>query len=181
MKASFLFFALTTLLLATSCASKLTPFTKSMQDDFGWQSEDLQRIQFYLSKDIELRRQLTAGSSEIVSGKIRIENGREVEVITIPQGTPGVFLFSPKADRFAVSFEDGPEDQYLMFGPNPKVSNRFVLLASDWERNSGKVRYAGKSYRVSSDDAYAGLLVDLRKITKTQRQSRVAQGRKVNR
>ena len=165
--------------LGTSCAPKLTPFTERVYDDFGWSKADLQKIQFYVSRDIELKRQLSAGSSEIVSGKIRVENGREVEVVTIQRGTPGVFVFSPKEDRFAISFEDSDE-QFLIFGPNPKSSGRFLLRAADWTRNSGTVTYGGKRYRVDNDAAYAALLVDLRKITRTQRQSRVAKGRRID-
>ena len=167
------------LLSLAACSPRYTPFTEALYDDYGWSSDDLKQIQFYVSRDVELKRQLTAGSSEIVSGKIRIENGREVEVVTIQRGTPGVFLFSPKADRFAVSFEDGDE-QFLMFGPNPRSDGRFTLRAADWNRNSGLVSYGGKKYRVSSDAAYAALLIDLRKVTRTQRQARVARGRRVD-
>ena len=166
------------LLLFGACSPRLTPFTEALYDDFGWSEDDLQKIQFYVSRDIELKRQLSAGSSQIVSGKIRIENGREVEVVTIQRGTPGVFVFSPKSDRFAVSFE--ADDQFLIFGPNPRSGGRFTLRAADWTRNSGVVTYGNQKYRVSSDAAYAALLIDLKKVTRTQRQARVARGRKVD-
>lgn len=165
--------------LLTACSPRLTPFTERVYDDFGWSEADLRKIQFYVSRDIELKRQLSAGSSEIVSGKIRIENGREVEVVTIQRGTPGVFVFSPKSDRFAISFEGG-DDQYLMFGPNPRSSGRFQLRAAEWDRDSGRVTYGGRRYWVDNSAAYAALLVDLRKITRTQRQNRVAKGRRVD-
>ncbi|MEM0994546.1 MAG: hypothetical protein AAGI49_16040, partial [Bacteroidota bacterium] len=69
---------------------------------------------------------------------------------------------------------------YLMFGPNPKASNRYLLLASEWKKRGGMVTYGGKRYRVDSDDAYATLMVDLRKVRKVSVKSRTAGGRKVN-
>ena len=174
----YFFPALLLLLLGTACSPRLTPFTEQLYDDFGWSQDDLKQIQFYVSRDIDMKRQLNAGASRIEGGKIRIENGREVEVITIQRGTPGVFLFSPKADRFAVSFESD-DSQFLMFGPSPVSSGRFVLRG-DFNRNSGLVTYGDRKYSVDNTAGYASLLVDLRKITKTQRKSRVARGRKID-
>ena len=180
MKKSHLFFAFALgLLMLTSCSSRLTYFTEDLYEEQGWSQEDLKKIQFYISKDIRLKRELTGGSSEIISGKIKVEDGRKIEEVIIPKGTPGAFLFSPKENRFAVTFEAEGDDNYLMFGPSPKYSDRFVLLASDWKRRSGKVSYAGKSWRISSEEAYAALLVDMRKVSKVDVNSRTAKGRRV--
>ena len=133
MRALILFFALVTL---ASC-SNLSPFTKSMYDKYQWSENELRRIQFYLSDDIVLKRQLSTGTKEIVNGDIKIINGKKVEVVTIPKGTPGVMEFTPDKKRIAVRFEEGGE-RYLMFGPNPKFGGKYMLLASEWSRASGK-------------------------------------------
>ena len=73
-------------------------------------------------------------------------DGRKVEEILIKEGTPGILIFQPKENRFAVSFDASGDDSFLMFGPNPKVGNRYVMLASDWNRKTGKVTYEGKQY-----------------------------------
>ncbi len=171
-------FALIGAALLSSCSNRLTYFTKDLQDRYRWSDEELKRIQFYVSRDIVLKRELTGGSSGIVSGRIKVEDGRRIEEVVIRKGTPGAYIFSPKNDRFAVSFEAG-DDNFLMFGPSPKYSDRYVVLASDWSRNSGEVTYGDKKWRVSSEAAYAALLVDLRKISKVERQQRVVKGRKV--
>ena len=167
------------LLFATSCSPRLSDYTTRLQNTNSWSEDDLRQIQFYLSSPVVLKKQIKEGSSEIINGKIKMENGRQIEEIVIPKGTPGIFLFSPKSERYAVSFEGNGEDKFLMFGPNPKAGNRFVLLASDWERRRGKVTYSGKTYYVDSSSAYAGLQVDLRRIRKTKVSSRVAKGRKI--
>ena len=164
----------------TACGPTLTPFTRQVYEQNHWTDSELKRIQFYLSDDIVMRRELTGSLSEIVSGEIKIIDGRKVEEIIIPAKTPGVFLFSPKDNRFAISFEDGGDDRFLMFGPSPKAGGRFVLLASDWNRRSGIVTYEGRKYRVEGGSAWAGLLVDLKKSRRIMVNSRRAPGRTVN-
>jgi hypothetical protein len=103
-----------------------------------------------------------------------------MDEVFIPAGTPGVYIFSPKRNRFAISFEQGAEGLYLMFGPNPKMGDRYALLASNWGRSAGTVTYGGEKFRVSSRSAFASLLVDLKKVARESRQSRVAGGHVVD-
>ena len=175
---NILYLSLFALVLA-SCSPRLTPFTQQLYEESNWSKADLKKIQFYLSEDIRLKRSLTGGSSEIVNGKIKIENGREIEEVVIPKMTPGVFVFSPKEDRFAISFEDS-DARFLMFGPNPKNGNRYVLLASEWKGRTGTVKYDEKEWGVNADDAIANLLVDLKKVRKTTVSTRTAGGRKID-
>ncbi|MEM6317914.1 MAG: hypothetical protein AAF960_09595 [Bacteroidota bacterium] len=163
----------------TSCSPKLSPFSQRLIDQNGWSEDELQQIQFYLSDDIVLKRDFTRGSSEIVSGEIKMVNGREVEQVRIAKGTPGILLFQPKSNRMAVSFESGSDKRYLMFGPNPKRGKNYVLLASDWKNRRGKVRYDGKTYYTDPDSALATLMVDLKRSGRTSVKSRSAKGRKI--
>ena len=117
-----------TIFLLSACNNNLRYFTDHLYEENQWSEDDLQRIQFYLSEDIVLRRQLRAEDSRITDGKIVIVDGSEAEEIVFKRGTPGLVIFTPKSDRFAVSFEND-DDRYLMFGPNPKTGGRFVLLA----------------------------------------------------
>jgi hypothetical protein len=175
-----LLFAVLACVALSACSPSLSHFTQDLYDRQRWSEGELKKIQFYLSEDIVLRRQLGGSSSEIINGKVRMVNGRKVEEIVIPHGTPGVYMFSPKANRLAVSFEDGSAERYLMFGPNPKAGDRFVLLAKEWNRDQGIVTYDGREYEVNYGSAFAGLMLDLRKIDEINRNSRVANGRRVN-
>lgn len=168
--------------LISSCGPKLTPFTQQLYEEQQWSEEELKRIQFYISEDILLFRELRKGESEIVSGEIKIRNGRKVDEVVIKKGTPGVLLFRPKEDKFAISFEDGSDERYLIFGPSRKRgrNGRYGLLSKDWNRRSGKVTYDGRTYNTGSDSAYAALMVDLKRIRDTEVRSRVAKGRTVD-
>ncbi len=165
--------------IMSSCSPQLTPFTQNLYEQNQWSDDDLKQIQFYLSEDIVLRRNISSGSTEIVSGEIKMVDGKKVEEVVIRRGTPGIMLFKPKEKRIAVSFEDGNDSRFLMFGPNPKARNRYVLLASDWDRKKGKITYDDKAYYTSGSNAYATLMVDLKRTRKVSVRSRTAKGRKL--
>jgi len=167
-------------ILLTSCGPKLTPFTQKLYDEQQWSDEELKRIQFYTSEDIVLYRQLNKGESEIVSGEIKIRNGKKVDEVVIKEGTPGILLFRPKENKFAISFESGNDDRFLVFGASKKRGGQYRLQAKDWGRRVGKVTYEGKTYTTSSESAYSALMVDLKRIRNTEVRSRVAKGRKVD-
>ena len=162
-----------------ACGPRLTPFTQRFYESYNFDESDLKKIQFYVSEDIVLRRALDGGNVEISEGKVRVVDGRKVDEIVIPRGTPGVLLFIPKEDRFAVSFEERGTDKYLMFGPNKKLNNQYAMLATDWDRRSGTVNYGGKKYHTSGGSGLARLMIDLRAIKKIDRRSYVAKGRSV--
>lgn len=165
-------------MLLISCSPRYTYFTESLYEKQKWSSDDLQRIQFYVSEDIVLSRSVSDNDSKITEGKIVIVNGKRVQQIVIKERTPGVLVLMPKEDRFAISFEDD-DNAYLMFGPNPKYHERFALLAQDWERERGKVHYKGQLYNVDNSSAFAALMVDLRREGQNEYETRRVQGRTV--
>lgn len=167
------------LLSMASCSMDLQPFTESQRVQNNWSGDDLKKIQFYLSDALVLQRKLTGGSSEIVSGKVRIVDGVQMEEIVIPKGTPGVIVFNSVDNRLGISFEDGDE-RYLMFGVNPNKGDRYHLLASDWKNQIGKVQYEGKEWFTNVNGGNAHLLIDLKKVYKRELNRRTAGGRKLD-
>ncbi len=171
-------FSLVVLFLA-SCAPSLKYYTKEIHDDSRWSDSELGKIQFYLSNDIFLWRDVNRGESVITNGKIKMVDGREVEEIVIKKGTPGAFLFSPQKNHYAVSFDNNDDSKYLIFGPSEKVNGRYVLLAKDWDRRFGKVTYGDKVYKTTNESAFAYLMVDVDKTRRTKVSTTKAPGRKV--
>lgn len=165
-------------ILFSSCGPRLSPLTQRMVDDQSWQESELKRIQFYLSEDLVLTREARNGNTEIRNGQVKMVDGRQVEQIVFKRNTPGVFVFSPKTQRMAVSFERNDEN-FLVFGPNPKAGNRYTLLASDWDRRQGSVTYAGKTWKVNASDAYASLMIPLKRLRDNDVQGKVVGGRKL--
>ena len=179
-KQSLRIIAFLLVITAIGCSPELRPFTTNILQEGGWSDSDLQKIQFYLSDDIVIRRNLSEGTSEITSGTIKIVKGVRVEEVRIRKGTPGTFLFRADKNHFAIGFDAASDKRYLMFGANPKRQGSYVLLASEWKDRLGKVRYDDRFYFAEEESAWAGLLVDLKKIQKVEINSRVERGRKVN-
>ncbi len=167
------------LVTMNSCSPTLTPFTQKLQDEYKWGPDDLKRIQFYLSDDIVLRRKASEGQTKIQNGVIKTIDGEKIEELIFKAGTPCVFLFSPKEERFAISFEQAEPPKYLMFGPNPKYSNRYVILGKEWNRNTGTITYEDTNWYTTSESAYACLLVDLKRASSIERKSEVVRGQRV--
>jgi hypothetical protein len=162
-----------------SCAPTLSYYTKDIHDTARWDDADFSKIQFYISDDILLWRDVSKGESVITNGKIKMVDGREVEEVLIKRGTPGVYLFSPQNKQHAISFDATDDNKYLIFGPSEKVNNRYVLLAKEWGNRYGKVTYGDKVYNTSAQSAFAYLLVDLAKTKNTKINSQRPSGRKV--
>lgn len=168
-----------------SCSPQLSPFSSSLIRDFQYDNEALSRIQFYLSDDIVLNRQLRQGESTIDHGRITVRDGRRVEEIIFREGTPGVFVFSPGDDKLAISFERG-EDRYLIFGPTSRTRrNRngnegiYGLFAKEWKRDYGIITYDGKEYYTPNRSAYVTLLVDIDERVRVNRRVKEVEGRTV--
>ncbi len=162
-----------------SCAPSLKYYTKDLHDDFRWSDSELKKIQFYVSGDIVLWRDVTKGESVISNGKIKMVDGREVEEVIIKRGTKGAFLFSPQKNHYAIGFDATDDTKYLVFGPSEKVNNRYVLLAKDWDKRFGKVTYGDRSYRTSAESAFVYLMVDIDKTSRTKVSSDRPAGRDV--
>jgi len=178
MKLVKLFSLMTVIVLTSSCSKTLTYFTDDIYAENNWNESELKQIQYYLSEDIRLERVYGTGGSDIQDGQIKIKSERKVDEVIIKKGTPGILVFSPKSNRFALSFDEDP-DKYLMFGPNEKANGRYVLLAKKWKKRGGIISYGGVEYRTTSDSAYAALMVDISKARKTSKKSKTASGRRV--
>lgn len=171
-------------LLFIGCSPQLSPFTQTLIEDYQFDDEALRQIQFYLSGDIVLQRELRQGESTINQGKISIKNGRRMEEIIFREGTPGVYLFSPGNQRLAISFERGA-DQYLIFGPT-KDDRRYKgregiyrLLAKKWEDDYGIISYGEKEYYTPARSAYVTLQVDIDERSHVSRRVKQVGGRTV--
>lgn len=171
--------ALAAALALGACSPQLTTLTDDLREDNRWTERELSQIQFYLSEDLTLSRERRRGTTDIVQGRVRVEDGRDVEEVIIDRGTPGVVLFSPKDGHLAIGFDPSDDDRYLVFGANPKRGGRYTLLAKDWSRYSGKVTYGGEVWNVSGRNGDVGLLLNLRRTGKIERDTKRPAGRRV--
>jgi hypothetical protein len=164
--------------LLTGCRT-LIPYTSDLRVENQWSQNDLKRIQFYVSQPIVLQRQLRSNETNIVSGKIKTVDGRQVQEIIIRKGTRGVVTAFPDDYRMAVSFEIS-DQHFLTFGVDPKRGNRFYLRLADFRPNEfARVTYYGETYDLSPSSLNAHLQINQKRINQLSKNMRVAKGRKV--
>jgi hypothetical protein len=145
----FLFF-----LLLGSC-SKTIYFTQDMRNNLSKNYLSIDKIQFYNSRKIILRRNLSYADTKVARGKINFENGQYVEKIIIPKKTPGVAVSEGK-DYINVAFENGP-DRFLKFVLN--ADDEYQISASKWVQGYGKVKYDTLIYYIEPKSSKAVLKV----------------------
>ena len=146
----------------SACTRQLTPFTSGLVENQSWAEQDLRKIQYYLSDDVHLERQVRKNASEIVLGEIILKDGRQIEQLILRKGTPGVLVQMPKSDKLGISFEPDRDDRFLIFTPHPKRNGTFVLSAQNWSEGRGQLSYGGNTYYTIPGAGLASLEVDLK-------------------
>ena len=169
---------LSTLVLLGSCASLVT-FSSDLKNKYHLADSDIPKLQFYNSGDIILYKDAVNGKRTIEGGKIKVIDGREVEEIIIQEKTKGIAIKNLLlGQNLGVSFEIS-DSYFLTFGPNPKFGDKYCLLASNWRNDIGEVTYNDEKFRTPSTSGRVYLLVNVKKLEKLERSSRIAKGRKV--
>lgn len=164
----------------SSCAPSLKYYTKDVRDQIGLNNTHLNNVQFYLSSDLKLWRELGNEVLTLTNGKIMMTEGKKVEEIVIKKGTPGVFIFSPKEQHYAISFDAKDDSKFLIFGPSAQANGRYVLLAKNWQSSHAQVTYGDYVYNTPIESAYAALMVDMKKVKSIKRNTEIIKGRRVN-
>lgn len=167
------------LLVLASCSPRLSPFTAALVDQQGWEERDLRRIQYYLSDDVVLERQVRENRTDIVHGEIILRDGRRVERLVFRRNTPGVLVRQIGQDKLAIGFEPGKDDRFLVFVPHPRRNNTYVLSAQNWTNGSGQVQYGGNTYFTVPGTGLASLMVQLKGGANQQVRTKEVGGRTV--
>ena len=145
----FLFFSL------LSACSSTRYFTQEMRKNLHKNNLDISEVQFYNSKKIVLKRNLTYKETKVARGKIKYQNGQYFEEIIIPKNTPGV-LEKDTTKTLDVAFETG-HNRALKFVLNK--DDHYQLSALVWSDGYGRVSYDTLIYYVEPRSSQAVLKV----------------------
>ncbi|MCC6527770.1 MAG: DNA-directed RNA polymerase [Polyangiaceae bacterium] len=106
---------------ATGCA-KLAPFTHELRTASSLTAEDIKNLQFYVSHEIHLRRELKTDSRQITGNhKLVVTAGKTIEEVVVEEETPGVAVeVGPR--HIEISFEEGTSLRFALRGEAPPVS-----------------------------------------------------------
>ena len=136
---------------------------------------NLKNVQFYNSKKIVLKRNLSLEQTKVRQGKIRFKNGKYIEEIIIKKHTPGVAVDNGKK-YLDIAFEKGHK-RYIKFILNP--DDYFQLSAKNWQNNYGKITYDTLEYFILPGGAKALLEVSKEDISDFEKRKRTVKGIKI--
>ena len=175
MNKAFYFLALSGLLIIASSCSKLIYFTEDIRDNLNNNYLEVEKVQFYNSNKIVLKRNLSKEETQIAQGQIIMENGQYYEEIIIPKNTKGVAV--KEGSKFLkIAFESG-ENRSLRFDLNGQ--NKYQISAESWKDNYGSIVYDTITYFIMPSSSNTVLLVSKEYVEKYEHQRRVLKGRSV--
>lgn len=150
----------------------------------------VEKLQFYVDKDVELRRELTARDAKVTSGKVVFENGKYVNIILLKAGTLGVCTQALN-NSLDISFENG-DNKNIRFTVPERAANSVVysLFADEWKNRYssydpniaqvGKIVYDSEVYFMRFTGDRPKLMIQKTAKDKYVVNSRVMKGRKVD-
>lgn len=166
-------------LVFTACGSSKTYFTSAIRRSVEASHQKLEKVQFYADRDIVLRREVDKEDAKVSSGKIKIENGHYINIITLKKNTRGVCT-AATTNTIGISFEPG-SNYFLSFGKikNANPEDPYRILANAWIDDYGVVNYEGKEYHIQPEGTEASLMIKTKVYNKLVREEREMKGRKV--
>lgn len=178
MKTSKLLSALLLLFLC-SCAP-MSYFTEGIRNKVEARNIEVDKLQFYIDRDVELRREVTSGNAKVTSGKVKFENGKFINIIILKEGTRGVCT-KINDKELEIAFEVG-ENKSLVFGSsNDKdLSAIYHIYAQEWVKGrTGKITYDNESYYIQPEGARAQLMIQKSAVDKLEVKTRKMKGVKI--
>lgn len=165
--------------LLSSCARKIY-FSTDVKNRVLATNTPLTKLQYYVDRDVELKRVITTGETKVSSGTIKVENGKSVQIIRLKKNTPGVCT-SVNGDQLSVSFEEGPNKNLVFVFPRGgTVKNAYVLQVASIDKNkNATINYDGKLYNIDSKGMYAKIKVKKSVASKMKVKKTKMKGRKV--
>lgn len=156
---------------------KKRAFTETDREYYNGRNIEIGKVQFYLSDNIELKRQISAEQQidDNDKGRFTIENGKTYEVYRFRKGLAGV-AESEEDEVIRVRFEAGAE-MLLTFQLTPLTDTatlRFYRLKVE----EGNTTYAGHTWSMLSGSFVQLEFSDKRK-EKTKKSKKKAKGYKV--
>ena len=179
---SLLFIIITSM---AACSTPKSYFSVDTREKVEATSIAVDKLQFYIDKDVELRRELSSADAKVSSGKVIIENGKYMNIILLKAGTPGACT-AVHDHSLDIAFENGDDKNINFSVPGNARSNAiYSLSAEKWisnynTREIGKITYDGQVYFMRFDGSKPKLMI--RKISKDKYEvnKRVMSGRKVD-
>jgi hypothetical protein len=166
-------------LFLASCSTPKTYFNSNVRTQVENSSIPISKVQFYVDRDVEIRREVSSSTAKVSSGVVKLENGKYVNIVTLKKNTPGVCTHT-FPDKVDISFEVG-DGKFLTFG---KLKNRdanapYTLYANSWLNDLGEINYDGKQYYILPEGSEAKLMIKKNVLRTVKVDKHEMNGRKI--
>ena len=161
----------------SACGTSKSYFTTEVRSRVEKSSVSVQQLQFYIDRDVELRREVSYKDTKVTSGKVKLVNGKYVNIIKLKKNTPGVCT-GFYTGSLNIAFEKG-DGEYLTFGlpENAEYTNVYQIVGQPWTNGQQKVFYEGNAYYIQPGGTGAKLLINKSVIDNTGVKARTMKGR----
>ncbi|GGH69375.1 hypothetical protein HNQ91_002796 [Filimonas zeae] len=161
-----------------ACGTPKTYFNATVRNTIEANQLPINQVQFYVDRDVELKREVASGSTKVSAGVVKLENGRFVNIITLKKNTPGVCI-KTYPDKMDISFEVG-DGKFLTFGKLKRDDRApYTLYADSWHNDMGAITYDGKQYYILARGSEARLMIKKSVLNSSKVEKREMKGRKV--
>lgn len=179
------FFPFIIITLLAACSTPKSYFSVDTRNKVEATSIAVDRLQFYIDKDVELRRELSSADAKVSSGKVIMENGKYLNIILLKAGTLGACT-AVHDHSLDIAFENGDGKNISFSVPDRAGANAiYSLSAEKWTSNYnsseiGKITYDGQVYFMRFDGSRPKLMIKKTSKDTYEVNKRVMSGRKVN-
>src|SRR5687768_10269726 len=97
----------------TGCSATFVPFTQDLRTRHSLTDDDLHQLQYYVSHEVKLRREVQTLGRDITGGELKLLAGKTIEEIVIEEQTPCVAV-AVDSSTITVSFEEGSELRFSL-------------------------------------------------------------------
>ena len=159
---------------------KKAPFSASIRERIdSTQNADISRIQYFISKDITLKRSTPINKLEIdENGMVIMADGKEETEILIPSDLKGT-LQGYEKDRVMVTFSVS-DDRFLTFEKSDKDNGIYYLVAEWDEMGYGSIEYGGEKFTILPGGEGAQLMFSLERVSANKSAKNTEKGRSIN-
>ncbi|OYX83929.1 MAG: hypothetical protein B7Y83_09910 [Flavobacteriales bacterium 32-34-25] len=163
-----------------SCAPK-SYFTEGIRKKVEAGDNGVNKLQFYVDRDVELRREVSSGDVKITSGKVKFENGKFIHIIILKEGTRGVCTKNYDKE-LGISFEIG-DNKVLSFGTSKStdLATIYHIYAQKWidTDGTGRISYDNQTYYIQPQGSSAQLMIKKSIVDKLDVKKRNMKGVKI--
>ena len=165
-------------LLMISCSPKFVPFTQDIREEYKLSEQDMKSIQFYISKDIVLKRGEEVGSKLTEDGELMLTKDHYIEEVVIKANTPCIVKKAVDGKTITVQFEEESK-RFLVFGSLRNTDGFYTLRALEWNKGRGKINYGDYYYLSAAGSRDVFLSLKMSSIESFSSDQKIIKGKKL--